>query len=187
LRRLAKALGWQQRWQRGNTEGVATRADRGAGCVSARVEVRRAVPRRGPAAQGSAAALAEAGAIKLAHQADARVVGRCRGSASRGLTATRGRVDDPISSRVGQVAAPTLVIHGTEDALFAYGHQYFLLREGEVAASEPGRLQIREVLHGFFCKTVWSRSVGGRFACDVCLSRGRGLRAAGEARVTGAT
>lgn len=36
---------------------------------------------------------------------------------------------DPVRGRLGQVTAPTLVIHGTEDPLFAYGHAEALADE----------------------------------------------------------
>ena len=42
---------WQHRWQQGNSDGVATRADRGAGRLPAWVEVRRGLPRERPSAQ----------------------------------------------------------------------------------------------------------------------------------------
>jgi hypothetical protein len=51
FRPLANVQRWQHGWQRGNTDGVATRADRRAGRLPAWVEVRRGLPRRRPAAQ----------------------------------------------------------------------------------------------------------------------------------------
>ena len=36
---------------------------------------------------------------------------------------------DPWRPRLGQVAAPTLVVHGTEDPLFPYGHAVALANE----------------------------------------------------------
>jgi SAM-dependent methyltransferase len=45
--------------------------------------------------------------------------------------------DEPVRPRLGEITAPTLVIHGTEDPLFPYGHAEALAREIPTARLLP--------------------------------------------------
>jgi hypothetical protein len=91
------------------------------------------------------------------------------------------------SSQLASWTAPTPLIHGIEDALFAYGHAISYEKRG----GRRFRARRAPDLRGFtrfLPQNGFGRApLGAEFACNVCLSRGRGLRAAGEARATGAT
>jgi pimeloyl-ACP methyl ester carboxylesterase len=58
---------------------------------------------------------------------------------------------DPWRQRLGQVAAPTLVVHGSEDPLFPYGHALVLARE------IPGAhlLALEQTGHEYFPRATW--------------------------------
>jgi pimeloyl-ACP methyl ester carboxylesterase len=62
---------------------------------------------------------------------------------------------EPLQPRLGEIAAPTLVLHGTEDPLFPYGH-------GESLATEiPGArlLPLEGVGHEMPPRPVWDQVV----------------------------
>ena len=88
---MANAEGWQQRWQQGNSDGLPLERTEVPGVYrrgSKYVVVYRVEGRQ---RKQSAATLAEARAIKLERDGEARAVRRgrrCTGSASRGLIAT---------------------------------------------------------------------------------------------------
>lgn len=58
---------------------------------------------------------------------------------------------DPWRQRLGQVAAPTLVVHGTEDPLFPYGHARALANE--IPAAEL--LALEQTGHEYFPRATW--------------------------------
>jgi pimeloyl-ACP methyl ester carboxylesterase len=60
-------------------------------------------------------------------------------------------VGDPWRQRLGQMAAPTLVVHGTEDPLFPYGHALAL------ATEIPGAklLPLEQTGHEYFPRATW--------------------------------
>jgi pimeloyl-ACP methyl ester carboxylesterase len=58
---------------------------------------------------------------------------------------------DPWRERLGQVAAPTLVVHGTEDPLFPYGHAIALARE--IPGAEL--LALERTGHEYFPRATW--------------------------------
>jgi pimeloyl-ACP methyl ester carboxylesterase len=62
---------------------------------------------------------------------------------------------EPVRSRLGEIAAPTLVLHGTEDPLFPYGHAEAL------AAEIPGArlLPLEGVGHELPPRPVWDQVV----------------------------
>jgi pimeloyl-ACP methyl ester carboxylesterase len=63
---------------------------------------------------------------------------------------------EPVRPRLGEISAPTLVLHGTEDPLFPYGHAEAL------AAEIPGaRLLLLEGMgHEVPPRPVWDRVIG---------------------------
>jgi pimeloyl-ACP methyl ester carboxylesterase len=83
---------------------------------------------------------------------------------------------DPWRQRLGQVAAPTLVVHGTEDPLFPYGHALALAEE------IPGAdlLALEQTGHEYFPRATWDLVVpailrhtsGGRRRSGTLSSRG---------------
>jgi pimeloyl-ACP methyl ester carboxylesterase len=62
---------------------------------------------------------------------------------------------DPWRERLAQVAAPTLVVHGTEDPLFPYGHARALANE------IPGAdlLALEQTGHEYVPRATWNRVV----------------------------
>jgi pimeloyl-ACP methyl ester carboxylesterase len=58
---------------------------------------------------------------------------------------------DPWRERLGQVAAPTLVVHGTEDPLFPYGHAVALAEE--IPGAEV--LALEQTGHEYFPRATW--------------------------------
>lgn len=58
---------------------------------------------------------------------------------------------DPWRQRLGAVAAPTLVVHGTEDPLFPYGHARALAKE--IPAAEL--LALEQTGHEYFPLDTW--------------------------------
>jgi pimeloyl-ACP methyl ester carboxylesterase len=58
---------------------------------------------------------------------------------------------DPWRQRLGQVAAPTLVVHGTEDPLFPYGHALALAQE--IPGAEL--LALEQTGHEHFPRATW--------------------------------
>jgi pimeloyl-ACP methyl ester carboxylesterase len=58
---------------------------------------------------------------------------------------------DPWRERLGEVAAPTLVFHGTEDPLFPYGHALALAEE--IPGAEP--LALEQTGHEYFPRATW--------------------------------
>ena len=63
---------------------------------------------------------------------------------------------DPVRPRLGEITAPTLVLHGTEDPLFPYGH-------GEALAAEiPGArlVPLEGVGHEMPPRAVWDQVIG---------------------------
>jgi pimeloyl-ACP methyl ester carboxylesterase len=58
---------------------------------------------------------------------------------------------EPWRARLGHVAAPTLVVHGTEDPLFPYGHAEALAREIPGA----GLLPLERTGHEYFPREMW--------------------------------
>jgi pimeloyl-ACP methyl ester carboxylesterase len=63
---------------------------------------------------------------------------------------------EPVRPRLGEITAPTLVLHGTEDPLFPYGH-------GETLAAEiPGArlLPLEGVGHEMPPRAVWDQVIG---------------------------
>jgi pimeloyl-ACP methyl ester carboxylesterase len=58
---------------------------------------------------------------------------------------------DPWRQRLGQVAAPTLVVHGTEDPLFPYGHALALAKEIPGAELLP----LEQTGHEYFPQATW--------------------------------
>jgi pimeloyl-ACP methyl ester carboxylesterase len=66
-------------------------------------------------------------------------------------------IDDggPWRSRLGEVAAPTLVVHGTEDPLFPYAHAQALAEE--IPGAEL--LAIEQTGHEYFPPATWDRVV----------------------------
>ena len=58
---------------------------------------------------------------------------------------------DPWRPRLGQVAAPTLVVHGTEDPLFPYGHAVALANE--IPGAEL--LALEHTGHEYFPRATW--------------------------------
>ena len=58
---------------------------------------------------------------------------------------------DPWRARLGQVVAPTLVVHGTEDPLFPYGHALALASEIPGA----GLLALEQTGHEYFPRATW--------------------------------
>jgi pimeloyl-ACP methyl ester carboxylesterase len=58
---------------------------------------------------------------------------------------------DPWRQRLGQVAAPTLVVHGTEDPLFPYGHAVALAKE--IPGAEL--LALEQTGHEYFPRETW--------------------------------
>jgi pimeloyl-ACP methyl ester carboxylesterase len=63
---------------------------------------------------------------------------------------------EPLRPRLGEIAAPTLILHGTEDPLFPFGHAEAL------AAEIPGAhlLPLEGVGHEMPPRPVWDRVVG---------------------------
>lgn len=60
-------------------------------------------------------------------------------------------VGDPWRQRLAEVAAPTLVVHGTEDPLFPYGHARALANE--IPAAELRALE--QTGHEYFPRATW--------------------------------
>jgi pimeloyl-ACP methyl ester carboxylesterase len=58
---------------------------------------------------------------------------------------------DPWRQRLGQVTAPTLVVHGTEDPLFPYGHAVALA--DEIPGAEL--LALEQTGHEYFPRATW--------------------------------
>jgi pimeloyl-ACP methyl ester carboxylesterase len=58
---------------------------------------------------------------------------------------------DPWRPRLGQVTAPTLVVHGTEDPMFPYGHAVALATEIPGA----GLLALEQTGHEYFPRATW--------------------------------
>jgi pimeloyl-ACP methyl ester carboxylesterase len=58
---------------------------------------------------------------------------------------------DPWRARLGEITAPTLVVHGTEDPLFPYGHALAL------ASEIPGAelLPLEQTGHEYFPRATW--------------------------------
>jgi pimeloyl-ACP methyl ester carboxylesterase len=62
---------------------------------------------------------------------------------------------DPWRQRLGQVAAATLVVHGTEDPLFPYGHARALAKE--IPGAEL--LALEQTGHEYFPRATWGQVV----------------------------
>jgi pimeloyl-ACP methyl ester carboxylesterase len=58
---------------------------------------------------------------------------------------------DPWRERLGRIAAPTLVVHGTEDPLFPYGHALALAEE--IPGAEL--LALEQTGHEYFPRATW--------------------------------
>jgi pimeloyl-ACP methyl ester carboxylesterase len=58
---------------------------------------------------------------------------------------------DPWRARLGEVAAPTLVVHGTEDPLFPFGHAVALAKE--IPGAEL--LALEHTGHEYFPRATW--------------------------------
>jgi len=61
---------------------------------------------------------------------------------------------EPLRPRLDEIAAPTLVLHGTEDPLFPYGHAEALAEEIQGARLLP----LEGVGHEMPPRAVWIRS-----------------------------
>jgi len=62
---------------------------------------------------------------------------------------------DPWRARLGDIAAPTLVIHGTEDLLFPYAHALALARE--IPGAEL--LALERTGHEYFPRATWDHVI----------------------------
>jgi pimeloyl-ACP methyl ester carboxylesterase len=62
---------------------------------------------------------------------------------------------EPLRPRLGEISAPTLVLHGTEDPLFPFGHAEALAREIPGARLVP----LERIGHQMPPRTVWNQVV----------------------------